>query len=61
MEKLTELISRMHLPSQRKTHMSKHNLLWLARNMGVKNSKHKNYDAAVNEIKRRLNDCVYDD
>ena len=36
MQKLSELISTMKLPVQRKEHFSKHNLMWLIRNIGVK-------------------------
>ena len=57
MQKLSELISTMKLPVQRKEHFSKHNLMWLARNIGVKNSNHKNYETAVDEIKRRLKEA----
>ena len=61
MHKLSELISTMKLPVQGKEHFSKHNLMWLVRNIGVKNSDHKNYKTAVDEIKRRLKDKHYDD
>ena len=47
--------------STEKEHFSKHNLMWLVRNIGVKNSNHKNYETAVEEIKRRLKDKHYDD
>ena len=61
MNRLSELISTMKLPIQRKEHFSKHNLMWLIRNIGVKNSDHKNFSTAVGEIKRRLEDKHYDD
>lgn len=61
MQKLSELISTMKLPVQRKEHFSKHNLMWLVRNIGVKNSDHKNFKIAVSEIKRRLEEKNYDD
>ena len=61
MRKLSELISTMKLPVQRKEHFSKHNLMWLVRNIGIKNTSHKNYKSAVDEIKRRLIDKQYDD
>ena len=51
----------MKLPIQRKEHFSKHNLMWLVRNIGVKNSSHKNYDLAVDEIKKRIQEKKYDD
>jgi hypothetical protein len=51
----------MKLPVQRKEHFSKHNLMWLVRNIGIKNTSHKNYKSAVDEIKRRLIDKQYDD
>ena len=61
MHKLSELISTMKLPVQRKERFSKHNLMWLVRNIGVKNSTHKNYETAVSEIKKRLKNKQYDD
>ena len=61
MQKLSELISTMRLPVQRKEHFSKHNLMWLVRNIGIKNTDHKNYKMAVDEIKRRLFDKQYED
>jgi|TARA_B100001094_G_scaffold164115_1_gene158879 hypothetical protein len=61
MNRLSELISTMKLPIQRKEHFSKHNLMWLVRNIGVKNSSHKNYDLAVIEIKKRIQEKKYDD
>ncbi len=61
MNRLSELISTMKLPIQRKEHFSKHNLMWLIRNIGVKNSSHKNYDLAVHEIKKRIQEKKYDD
>jgi len=72
MNRLSELISTMKLPIQRKEHFSKHNLMWLIRNIGVKNSdhknfstavgeSHKNYDLAVDEIKKRIQEKKYDD
>ncbi len=61
MNRLGELISTMKLPIQRKEHFSKHNLMWLVRNIGVKNSSHKNYDLAVDEIKKRIHEKKYDD
>jgi len=61
MNRLSELISTMKLPIQRKEHFSKHNLMWLVRNIGVKNSSHKNYDLAVDEIKKRIQEKKYDD
>jgi len=61
MNRLSELISTMKLPIQRKEHFIKHNLMWLVRNIGVKNSSHKNYDLAVDEIKKRIQEKKYDD
>jgi hypothetical protein len=61
MQKLSELISNMRLPVQKKEHFSKHNLMWLLRNIGIKNSDHKNYVPAVNEIKKRLINKQYED
>ena len=56
MNRLSELISTMKLPIQRTDHFSTPNLMWL-----VRNSSHKNYDLAVDELKKRIHEKKYDD
>lgn len=43
---LHELISGMDLPHHRKTSETPENIRWLSKNMGARNSTHKNYDKA---------------
>ncbi|BCG50200.1 hypothetical protein [Ralstonia phage RP13] len=45
-QQLQNLINKMDLPSHRKTSEAPDTLRWLARNMGIRNSDHKNYEQA---------------
>ena len=50
----------MRLPSFRKDNLdNKHGLLWLARNMGMKNSEHPKYSEAVEQLKKMLREKLY--
>jgi len=59
-ERLRSLIRTMRLPRFRKDNLdNKHGLLWLARNMGMKNSKHLKYPEAVEQLKIMLREKLY--
>ena len=59
-ERLRSLIRTMRLPRFRKDNLdNKHGLLWLARNMGMKNSKHPKYPEAVEQLKIILREKLY--
>ncbi len=50
----------MRLPTFRKDSLdNKHGLLWLARNMGMKNSEHPKYPEAVDQLKKMLREKLY--
>ena len=50
----------MRLPTFRKDSLdNKHGLLWLARNMGMKNSEHPKYSEAVEQLKKILREKLY--
>ena len=50
----------MRLPSFRKNSIdNKHGLLWLARNMGMKNSEHPKSPDAVHQLKKMLIEKTY--
>ena len=50
----------MRLPIFRKDSLdNKHGLLWLARNMGMKNSEHPKYPEAVEQLKKMLREKLY--
>jgi hypothetical protein len=49
--KLVELLRTMELPEWRKNHLTIHNVRWLSRNMGLKNSTHPNYNESIELIK----------
>jgi len=53
-ETLRRLISSMDLPDWRKTQDTPHNLRWIARNMGIRNSGHPNYQEARQILARLL-------
>ena len=60
LEQLRSLIRTMRLPSFRKDSIdNKHGLLWLARNMGMKNSEHPKYPDAVDQLKKMLKEKSY--
>jgi hypothetical protein len=46
LEKLQRLIKGMDLPIQRKTQTTPHNIRWLSRNLGVRNSEHPKFQEA---------------
>lgn len=48
------LISKMHLPSRRKHAESTENLRWLNRNLGIQNSEHPNFNAAMELLKELI-------
>jgi hypothetical protein len=50
LQKLTEiekLITKMDLPTHRKSVKHNDDVRWLKNNLGVRNSKHKNYSKAM--------------
>lgn len=59
-KKLCELLKDMDIPIQRKSTMNKNNLEWLQKHLGRVNSNHRNYEAAIQEIDRRLEQKIYD-
>lgn len=59
-EKLCNLLAKMDIPIQRKSTMNKNNLLWLQKHLGQRNSGHKNYERAIAEINRRVDDKIYE-
>jgi len=54
MKTLLELLRRMDLPDHRKENDTIHNVRWLARNLGVRNEDHPNFDRTMEVIKRIL-------
>lgn len=54
MNQLFELIKNMDLPSFRKTQDTIHNIEWLGRNIGIRNSDHPNFNQALEVIKSIL-------
>ncbi len=48
------LISKMHLPSRRKHATSTENFRWLSRNLGIQNSEHTNFAAAMELLKELI-------
>jgi hypothetical protein len=59
LEQLQTLIRTMELPFYRKAVVDKHGLLWLARNMGMRNSDHPKYSDAVELLKKVLKEKSY--
>ena len=54
--KLVELLRPMELPEWRKSKLTIHNVRWLSRNMGLKNSTHPNYNESIELIKAIIRD-----
>lgn len=54
LRQLHEAISDFDLPEARKTASDKSDLLWLARNMGARNSGHPRHGEAMGHLKRAL-------
>lgn len=59
-EQLCNVLTKMNIPIQRKSRMNKNNLLWLQKNLGERNSNHKNYGRAIAEINRRVEEKIYE-
>ena len=59
LEQLQTLIRTMELPFYRKANLDKHGLLWLARNMGMRNKNHPKYPEAVEQLKIILREKLY--
>ena len=59
-EQLCNVLVKMDVPVQRKYTMNKNNLLWLQKHLGERNSNHKNYDRAIAEINRRIDEKIYE-
>lgn len=57
---LQNLIVKMRIPIHRKEHFNKTNLEWLQKNLSKFNSEHKNFDKAMSEINRRLEEKEYE-
>lgn len=55
-----EMIADMDLPEQKKTAHCRSDLMWLTRNMGIRNSGHPNFDAAMTCLKSILRECPND-
>jgi len=51
---LKSLLKGMDVPEHRKNKVTPQNLRWLLRNLGIRNSGHKNYHTAINGIKAAL-------
>jgi len=49
-EQLEGILKSMNIPRFRKTKVSTPNLRWLARNLGVQNSKHPKYKEAMDLV-----------
>jgi hypothetical protein len=47
LSEVEKLVSKMDLPSHRKTIKHNDDLRWLKNNLAVKNSKHKNYEKVI--------------
>ena len=59
-KKLVRLLGEMDLPIQRQSSLNKNNLEWLHKHLHYKNSDHKYYKPAIQEINRRLEHKEYD-
>lgn len=59
-EQLCNILVKMDIPVQRKYTMNKNNLLWLQKHLAERNSNHKNYDRAIAEINRRIDEKIYE-
>lgn len=58
LSKLTKLLRNMDIPTHRKTKHTPENLKWLGKNIGVRNSNHKNYNevtSILSEILQSIN------
>lgn len=55
---LVNKLEKMDLPQHRIHHLNKNNLMWLNRNIGVRNS-HEYYKEVADEIELRLKKRVY--
>lgn len=51
--KLSSLLVNMEVPELRKT-INEENIRWLRRNLGIKNSEHKDFDEAMYLLKKIL-------
>ena len=47
LSEVEKLVSKMDLPSHRKTIKHNDDLRWLKNNLAVRNSKHKNYEKVI--------------
>ena len=54
-EALKSVLKDFDLPEHRKTSQTIHNLKWLLRNLGVRNSKHPRFEEAITIIKQQIN------
>lgn len=52
-KELTDCISTINIPINRKP-LTEHNLKWMLRNMGIKNSNHPKFERAMSCIKYLL-------
>ena len=59
MVNLAKLLRKMDIPTHRKSGFNKNNLLWLSRNLSVKNFDRPKFDEAMAEIRRRLDEKDY--
>lgn len=48
---LQDMLSNMDLPSERKKVRDRQDVLWLLRNLGIRNSEHEHHDAALTILK----------
>lgn len=53
-EQLRSILKGMDVPEHRKDKTTPANLQWLAKNLGKRNSEHKNYAKAMEEIQHAL-------
>ncbi len=49
---LNELLKSMDIPEFRRDITKKENVLWLLRNLGIRNSNHENYSEAMSLLKK---------
>ena len=57
---LKSVLKKMDIPLYRRDKFNLANLNWLHKNLEIRNSNHKKFTSAINEIKRRLIEKDYE-
>jgi hypothetical protein len=56
---LLTLLKKMDVPFYRKENLDKNNLLWLQKNLNIKNSDNPKYKEVINIINRKIENKEY--